>query len=99
MHYSKQPGWLDTAGYCIDDEGITVMVRFDHKFAAGTVLEFDWELNGDKVNGTQTFIVEENGQDTFEFTMPVKYIDHVSTCDFRLWEEGHSHVIAYVQLY
>ena len=99
MHYSKQPGWLDTAGYCIDDEGITIMVRFDRKFAAGTVLEFDWELNGDNVNGTQTFVVEENGQDTFEFTMPIKHIDHFSTCDFRLWEEGHSHVIAYVQLY
>ena len=99
MHYSKQPGWLDTAGYCIGDDGITVMVRYDHKFSKGTVLEYDWALNGEKYGESGIYVVEENGQDTFEFTIPVKLIQNVYTCEFRLWEEGHTHVIAYVELY
>ena len=98
MHYSKEPGWLNTAGYCVDEDGITVMVTFDHKFAKGTVLEFDWVVDDEDYGDTQIFIVEENGQDTFEFTIPVTDIPLYGCVDFRLWEEGHSHVIAYVSL-
>ena len=98
MHYSKEPGWLNTAGYCVNEDGVTVMVTFDHKFTKGTVLEFDWVVDGNDYGDTQTFIVEENGQNTFEFTIPVRDIPLYSCVDFRLWEEGHSHVIAYVSL-
>jgi hypothetical protein len=98
MHYSKEPGWLNTAGYCVNEDGVTVMVTFDHKFTKGTVLEFDWVVDGNDYGDTQTFIVEENGQNTFEFTIPVTDIPLYSCVDFRLWEEGHSHVIAYVSL-
>ncbi len=98
MHYSKEPGWLNTAGYCVDEDGITVMVTFDHKFTKGTVLEYDWYINDDVYGDTQIVTVEENGQVTFEFTIPVTSIPIYGTVDFRLWEEGHSHVIAYVSL-
>ena len=98
MHYSKEPGWLNTAGYYVDEDGVTIMVTFDNNFAKGTLLEYDWEV-GDVVYGeTETFYVEENGQDTFEFTLPIDSIPYDGGVEFRLWEEGHQHVIAYVYL-
>lgn len=98
MHYSKEPGWLNTAGYCIDDDGITIMVTFDKSFAMGTTLEYDWELGDEDYGETETFTVVENGQNTFEFTLPVDSVPTSGGVEFRLWEQGHSHVIAYVYL-
>ncbi|MBQ4217148.1 MAG: hypothetical protein II667_03500 [Clostridiales bacterium] len=98
MHYSKEPGWLNTAGYCIDDDGITIMVTFDKSFTMGTVLEYDWELGDEDYGETEQFTVQENGQNTFEFTLPIDSIPYDGGVEFRLWEEGHSHVIAYVYL-
>lgn len=98
MHYSKEPGWLNTAGYCIDEDGVTIMVTFDKSFAMGTTLEYDWEFNDEDYGETETFTVVENGQNTFEFTLPVDYIPEPGGVEFRLWESGHSHVIAYVYL-
>ena len=74
------------------------MVRLDHKFDKDTVLEYDWYLNGERVVTAETITVDENYDGIFEFTMPVKHIKNVYTCEFRLWEEGHSHVISYVEL-
>lgn len=98
MHYSKEPGWLNTAGYCIDDDGITIMVTFDKNFTMGTVLEYDWELGDEDYGETEQFTVQENGQNTFEFTLPVDSVPTPGGVEFRLWEQGHSHVIAYVYL-
>lgn len=98
MHYSKEPGWLNTAGYYVDEDGVTIMVTFDNNFAKGTLLEYDWELGNEDYGETETFYVEENGQDTFEFTLPIDSIPYDGGVEFRLWEEGHSHVIAYVYL-
>ncbi|MBR5358955.1 MAG: hypothetical protein IK128_07075 [Clostridiales bacterium] len=98
MHYSKEPGWLNTAGYCIDEDGVTIMVTYDKSFTMGTVLEYDWEYNDVDYGETETFTVEENGQNTFEFTLPVDTIPEPGGVEFRLWEVGHSHVIAYVYL-
>lgn len=98
MHYSKEPGWLNTAGYCIDDDGITIMVTFDKSFTMGTVLEYDWEYNDKDYGETEQFTVQKNGQNTFEFTLPVDSVPTPGGVEFRLWEQGHSHVIAYVYL-
>lgn len=98
MHYSKEPGWLNTAGYCIDDDGITIMVTFDKSFTMGTVLEYDWELGDEDYGETEQFTVQKNGQNTFEFTLPVDSVPTPGGVEFRLWEQGHSHVIAYVYL-
>lgn len=98
MHYSKEPGWLNTAGYHIGLEGVTVMVTFDHKFQSGTKLVYDWYIDGETYGDSVTFTVQEDGTTDFEFTFPDPDIRGYSTCELRLWEEGHSHVIAYVLL-
>lgn len=98
MHYSKEPGWLNTAGYCIGDDGITVMVTYDHKFQKGTELIYDWYIDGENFGDSVKFTVEEDGTVEFEFTLPDQEIRKYGTCELRLWESGHSHVIAYVKL-
>ncbi len=98
MHYSKEPGWLHTAGYNIGDDGVTVMLKYDHVFLAGDELEYDWYINGEQYGDTVKFTVEDDGTLEFEFTFPDYEIDRYSTCELRLWESGHSHVIAYVKL-
>lgn len=98
MHYTKEPGWEDTAGYCLATEGIVVMVKFDHKFAAGTVLEYDWYINEEPYGETQKMVVNEDGTVEFEFMLEGVKIPQRGSVSFRLWEEGHTHVISYVVL-
>ena len=98
MLYSKEPGWLNTAGYNISDNGITVLVKYDKKFAKGTELEFDWDINGSTQKYAVPFIVPEDGMDEFEFSIPAKLVSPGNAAEFRLWEKGHAHVIAYVKL-
>lgn len=98
MHYTKEPGWLDTAGYCIGPDGITVMVKYDHVFPAGTELVFDWYIDGVQYGDSISFTVSKDGSTEFEFTLPDSEISKYGTCELRLWESGHSHVIAYVKL-
>ncbi len=98
MLYSKQPGWLNTAGYNLSETGITVMVKYDKKFAKGTELEFDWDINGSTQQYAVPFVVPEDGADEFFFTIPAKLVSAGDTAEFRLWEKGHAHVIAYVKL-
>lgn len=98
MHYSKEPGWLNTAGYNISGNGITVLVKFDRKFSKGTELEFDWDINGSTQKYAVPFVVPEDGMDEFEFSIPSKLVSAGNTAEFRLWEKGHAHVIAYVKL-
>lgn len=98
MHYSKEPGWLNTAGYHIGLEGVTVMVTFDRKFTKGTTLVYDWYIDGENYGDSVTFTVQEDSTTDFEFTFPDPDIQGFSTCELRLWEADHSHVIAYVKL-
>lgn len=98
MHYTKEPGWLDTAGYCVGPDGITVMVRYDHVFEKGTELVYDWYIDGEQYGDSVSFVVSADGSTEFEFTLPDTQISNYGTCELRLWESGHSHVIAYVQL-
>lgn len=98
MLYSKEPGWLNTAGYNISDNGITVLVKYDKKFAKGTELEFDWDINGSTQKYGVPFVVSEDGMDEFEFSIPAKLVSSGNTAEFRLWEKDHAHVIAYVKL-
>ena len=98
MQYSKEPGWLNTAGYNLNNGNITVLLLYDHVFDKGTKLMYDWYVNGDHYGDTVTFTVEEDGTVEFEITMPDKSIPRYGNVEFRLWEEGRSHVIAYVSL-
>ena len=99
MHYSKEPGWLDTAGYNVSKDGTAIMLKFDKKFTKGTKLVFDWTVNGKDYQSNIVYTVTdtqaESGVFIFALISEMKVGDVV---EFRLWEEGHSHVIAYVKL-
>lgn len=98
MHYSKEPGWLNTAGYNYSSGQITVMVKFDKKFIKGTKLVYDWEINGQNYQYEIPVTVETTGQTEFWFTIPATFDLKGDNVEFRLWEANHTHVIAYVQL-
>ena len=98
MNYSKEPGWLNTAGYNLSDDTVTVMLKYDCKFAKGTVLIADWYIDDEEYGDSIIFTVEEDDTDTFVFQMPREQIGRYSDYQFRLWEEDHMHVIAYVSL-
>ena len=98
VHYSKEPGWLCTAGYCVQDDDIIVLLKYDRKFKQGTVFEFDWYVNGEMYGDTTTVVLTNDGADTFDFTVPDSILKSGSSCEIRMWEEGHKHVIAYVKL-
>ena len=98
MHYSKEPRWLDTAGYYIEDGCVTVMLKYERRFEEGTPLEADWAIDGETVASYTDYYVEEDGTYIFIFSLSAVELKRGSTVEFRLWEEGHSHVIAYVLL-
>lgn len=99
MHYSKEPGWLDTAGYNVSTAGTAIMLKFDKKFTKGTKLVFDWTVNGRDYQKNIPYTVTDTQAESGVFIFAL--IDEMKAGDiveFRLWEEGHSHVIAYVKL-
>ena len=98
MHYSKEPGWLDTVGYYIDEEAIRITCYYDCSFDAGTVLVYDWWIDGEQVVDSEEINIRQDGTTEIEVTLPVDALDGYATYEMRLWEEGHSHVIAYVTL-
>lgn len=98
MNYSREPGWQDTSGYYIDDERVVVMVKFDCKFAKGTTLVYDWYIDDEEEGDSVFFTIEEDDTDELVFEIPNKNIGRYSKYEFRLWEEDHMHVIAYVSL-
>lgn len=98
IHYSKEPGWLNTAGYNLSDDTVTVMLKYDCKFAKDTILIADWYIDGEEYGDSIVFTVEEDDTDTFVFQMPREQIGRYGKYEFRLWEEDHNHVIAYVIL-
>ena len=58
----------------------------------------DWYVDGEHYGDSVSFKVEEDGTVDFEFTLPDVQIRKYGTCEFRLWEADHAHVIAYVKL-
>ena len=98
IHYSKEPGWLNTAGYYVADDSVLFMLKFDHKFDKGTVLEYDWEVDGKEYGSTETVVVDEDGKDLFGSPISSAMFENSKTIIFRLWEEGHTHLIGYVKL-
>ncbi len=99
MEYSKEPGWLNTAGYNIDGDKVTIILKFDHKFKKGTKLILDWYIDGESIRDSQTITVEEDGTVEFEFTVTGVSVKKYGKLELRLWEEDHNHVISYVQLF
>ena len=99
MHYSKEPGWLNTAGYNVSTAGTAIMLKYDKKLTKGTKLVFDWTINGKDYQTNVVYTVTdtqaESGVFIFALASEMKAGDVV---EFRLWEEGHNHVIAYVKL-
>ena len=98
IFYSSEPGWLNTAGYYIDNDKVVVMLKYDNKFAKGTTLVYDWYVDDEEVGDSVFFTVEEDDTDEFVFEIPNMQIGRYSKYEFRLWEEDHMHVIAYVSL-
>ena len=98
IFYSSEPGWLNKAGYYIDNDKVVVMLKYDNKFAKGTTLVYDWYVDDEEVGDSVFFTVEEDDTDEFVFEIPNMQIGRYSKYEFRLWEEDHMHVIAYVSL-
>lgn len=97
MHYSKEPGVLDTVSYYLDDEGVWITVTYPD-YILGSDLTIDWDIDGERVVDNRA-IPYEAGQTEFEIFLAWDGIPTSGTYEFRLWENGHSHVIAYVTLY
>lgn len=98
MHYSKEPSWLNTAGYYMDDDNLYILLKYDCSFDEGTVLEYDCDIDGEAYIDDASMVVTEDGQSTFVFSIPASEVQKYGIVEFRLWEEGHIHVIAYVML-
>lgn len=99
MEYSKEPGWLNTAGYNIDGDSVTILLKFDHKFSKGTKLIIDWYVDGKSIKNSETITIEEDGTTEFEFTVTGVKVNKYGKLEMRLWEEDHNHVISYVQIF
>ena len=98
MHYSKEPGVLDTVGYYLGDGGIWITNYYDCEFNAGDILEVDWWIDGVQVVSSDRVFINEDGTTEIEVFLPFYNIGDFSECEMRLWEEGHNHVISYVTL-
>ena len=98
MHYSKEPGWLGTVGYYIDDNGIWITTYFDRPFAEGTNLVVDWWIDDVQVVDTEIVTIEVDGTSAIEVYLPSQGFPSAGEYEMRLWEEDHTHVIACVTL-
>ena len=99
MHYSKQPGWLDTVDYYIGDDGIWITNHYDIKFNKGTDLIVDWWVDDQQVVDTEMVNITSDGTDTVEVSLSPDLYKGANKVEMRLWEDDHSHVISYVTLY
>jgi hypothetical protein len=99
MHYSKEPGWLDTVGYYVDEDGIWITCYYDCSFDRGTTLIVDWWVNDEQVVDTEEIVIDADGTTEVEVFLPANVlIEGDGVYEMRLWEDDHSHVIAYVTL-
>ncbi len=97
MFYSKGPGWLHTAGYCFDEDGIWIDNYFDRLFYPGNEVIVDWWLDDDLIVDTQIITVPGLTNE-IEVFLPVDELPEHFYYEMRLWEADHSHVISYVTL-
>ena len=97
MFYSKEVGWLHTAGYCIDDDGIWIATYFDRMFYPGNEVIVDWWLDNEQIVDTQVIMVAEL-TNAVEVFLPVDEFPADAYYEMRLWEADHRHVLAYVIL-
>lgn len=97
MFYSKEPDWLNTAGYCIDDDGIWIATYYDRYFSPGTKFIADWWKDGEQIVDTEIIEVSEFTNEIEAF-LPVDEFTASSDYELRLWEEDHRHVVAYVKI-
>ena len=98
MFYSKEPDWLDTVAYYIDDDGIWIDNYFDKTFKTGTTLIVDWWIDGEYAINTQEITVADGLNNEIEVYLPTDEFPSTHTYEMRLWEEDHKHVISYVVL-
>ncbi len=98
MHYSKEPGVLNTVGYCFEDDGLYITNYYDLTFNVGDSFEVDWWIDGDQIVDAQILHVTEPFTHEVEVFLPADEYDEDSYIEMRLWEPGHNHVISYVIL-
>ena len=98
MSYTKEPGVLDTVGYYLDDQGIWLTLTYEDTCNLGSDLTVDWDIDGVRVVDNKT-ISSEDGQKVFEIFLAWDSVPYSGTYEFRLWENDHGHVLAYVTLY
>ena len=98
MEYAKEPGWLRTTGYCVEEDVIYFLLLFDHEFERGDSLEYEWSLNGEQIGGTSVARVGEGDLYTLVFPIPADKLTQGGKAELRVWEAGHSHLLAYVSL-
>ncbi|MBO4241845.1 MAG: hypothetical protein J5883_01025 [Clostridiales bacterium] len=98
MHYSKEPGVLDTVGYYLDDTGIWVTLTYEDDYPLGSDLTIDLDVDGERVIDNKPF-ASEDGQKEFEIFFAWNGTPYTGTYELRLWENDHNHVLAYVTIY
>lgn len=98
MFYSKSPDVLDHVEYYLDDEGMWITCYFIDEFEAGTDLIVDWWIDDDLVIDTEYVRIRNGGQSEVEVFLPWDRIPSTGIYEMRLWEDNHSHVLAYVTL-
>ena len=99
MFYSKQPGWLDTVEYYVDDRQMCITCIYDRRFDRGTVLIADWWVDGEQVVDTDRIYITQDNTTIIPVSYELDGFPDGEIYEMRLWEEDHSHVIAYVTLY
>lgn len=97
MFYSKENGVLDTVEYYIDDTGIYVTCIFEEPFDKGTILIADWWQEGVAISENETITIAEDGTTRVTVHLPTRLFP-ADSYEFRLWDDTHNHVYAYVQL-
>lgn len=98
MFYSKSPDVLDHVEYYLDDDGMWITCYFIDGFGSGTNLIVDWWLNDDLVVDTEYVRIRNAGQTEVEVFLPWDRIPSSGIYEMRLWEDNHSHVLAYVTM-
>ena len=99
MSYSKQPGWLNTVEYYVDEDGIWITCIFDHRFNAGTTLLVDWWIDDEQVVDSERIYIAEDNTTVVTVSLPTDGFPDNDMYEMRLWEDGHHHVICYTTLY
>ena len=98
MFYSKENGVLDTVEYYIDGEGIYMTCFFEEDFDKGTELLFDWWIDGEQVMDSARIQIQTADCNRVVVKLPLQAFPNATCYEMRLWNDSHTHVLAYVQL-